>query len=301
MIDAVLSYHASPYTCGVAKFNLRLAKELSVPFVQMGRGHSALHPLYSVKCAEIPDWQFGQFAKPYDLFLHDWPSKTRELEGIRNRRWVNEATRIYAANQVIARQLREMRPDVIEAWCPSTIETPPPRADLTVLTFGMAHKLVLSYFERLRDLLEAHGEQYTILLSTGVHEGTPWDEALEGAARDLRGVFSGPVGRHCTNVEVLGFLSDAALDRAIRAATVCAAFFTPALRANNTTAHAIVERGRPLVTNRDEDSPPMGIDLGYLQMVGMAALRDGLLTPESQPDYSWCSLRTALAEVPCAK
>ena len=145
--------------------------------------------------------------------------------------------------------LRAIRADVQVLPCPSTVETPRPRANTTYLTFGMAHKTtqVLRHYEAFRD---AHaGEEYTILLSVGVHEGSPWDDALESSATALRHIFGEE------RVEVLGFLSDAALDREIRNATACLAFYDPALRANNTTAWAVLERGKTLITNRDEQSP----------------------------------------------
>ena len=244
MIDAVLSYHLSPYGCGTAKWNLRLARELGVPCLPFGR-HTCQHPLISVRAGELPyGWDEMVKGYPqYDLFLHDDPLQSG-CEDL-----LPAAIRVYAANQVIARMTRRWRPDVIEAWCPSTIETPQPRADLTILTFGMAHKLVSPYYKRLRDLLDAHGEPYTILVSTAVHEGHPWDEALQESAAALQRIFG------MERVEMLGFLSDAALDREIRAAWACAAFYMPALRANNTTAWAVLERGRSLVTNCDVDTP----------------------------------------------
>jgi hypothetical protein len=247
MIDCVQSYHTSAYTCGVAKWNLRLARELGVPLLKLGM--PGIRPLISVKPSEIHEWEYPYFKRPYDLILHGWHTPKSERERMRNRRWVNGADRIWTVAPETLDLLQCIRPDVAVLPCPSTVETPRPRGRETYLTFGMAHKTtkVLQHYEAFRD---AHaGEDYTILLSVGVHEGSPWDDALESSATALRHIFG------AERVEVLGFLSDAALHREIERATACVAFYDPALRANNTTAWAVLERGKRLITNRDEQSP----------------------------------------------
>ena len=35
MIDCIAGYHLNPWTCGIAKFNAILAKELDVPVVRL--------------------------------------------------------------------------------------------------------------------------------------------------------------------------------------------------------------------------------------------------------------------------
>lgn len=243
MNDCVQSYHVNPYTCGVAKWNLRLATELGVPFVKLGTSSS--YPLISVKPSEVPPRQYPQFKAPYDLILHGWPPSTTD----RDRRWVMGADRIWTVAPQTAEALSALRPDVAILPCPATITTPRPRAAHTYLTFGMAHKTakVLRHYEAFRD--ELGDQEYTILLSMGVHEGSPWDQTLESSAAALRQIFGED------RVEVLGFLSDAALHREMDACTACVAFYDPAFRANNTTAWAVLERGKRLITNCDACSP----------------------------------------------
>jgi hypothetical protein len=293
-VDAVLSFHINAYTCGVAKWSIRLARELGVPFHDLRYLPHYQRPMVSLKLSEVRHMLWPghgvNVAQPYELFLHDVPDFTNEGD----RCWIQLAERIYAANTVIARAVREsMRTDVIEAWCPSTIETPPKRADLTILTFGMAHKLVSPHYRKLKALLDAHGEPYTVLLSTGVHEGSPWDEALEAATASLGAIFG-------DRLEVLGYLSDAALDREIRRATFCAAFYTPAFRANNTSGWAVVERGTPLITNLDEDSPRVhcyDID----KLTALTLLIGTCWDEHIAPRFGWPILLNSLrAELPCA-
>ena len=57
-------------------------------------------------------------------------------------------------------------------------------------------------------------------------------------------------------MRVLGYLADDALAAELRACDCVALFYDPALRANNTTAWAALDAGKPLVTNTDEYSPP---------------------------------------------
>jgi hypothetical protein len=253
--DAVLSYHVNPYTCGVAKWNLRLANELGIPIRRLNQ--RATHPIVSIKLSEIPKQARVAFAPPYDLILHDdlrWNSymakKTRPW------RWVREAESVWTVTPEMSNALSFLRPDARALPCPSTIETPRPRAATTYLTFGMANKMqkVRRHFEAFRD--QVSGQDYTILLSLGVHEGSPWDDSLESSASVLRQVFG-------DRLEVLGFLSDAAIHREIEAATACVAFYDPAIRANNTTAWAVLERGKRLFTNFD-DASPLEFRLGYV-------------------------------------
>jgi hypothetical protein len=128
MIDAVISLHMNPLTCGVAKWNHALAKRLGVPCLAIGSVEADLtfHPLVSVKPSE-GDWPQGY--KAFDLFLHGIPTIGTPLY---------RPTRIYAANREIADAIRHCRPDVIEAFCPGTVEGDPTRGVYQVLAFGMS-------------------------------------------------------------------------------------------------------------------------------------------------------------------
>jgi hypothetical protein len=57
-----------------------------------------------------------------------------------------------------------MRPDVIEAFAPSTIEGNPTRGTINVLTFGMAHKARLHHerYVKLKALLDDAPTDYTV-------------------------------------------------------------------------------------------------------------------------------------------
>ena len=228
MIDAVLSYHLNPNTCGVARFNQQLAARLGVPCLPLGS--ECQYPLVSVKIAEL---EAGVqvlhpghvLRRPFDLFLHDRSPRINGLAG--------HARRVFYAD---------------ELGCPSTVQGNPHRGAYRVLTFGMAHKLVLPHFEELKVHLEAYEPDYTISLSTAVHEGSPWDTALTESAEAMRAIFG-------DKLRVLGFLADDALAKELQDSDAVAAFFTPALRANNTSYWAAVEAGKPVYTNRDEHSP----------------------------------------------
>lgn len=242
-VDAVLSYHMNPYTCGVAKFNHALAKRLGVSFSSL-RTVTHHHPLVSIKPEELSREAYIDVTLlpvPYDLFLHGVPGASLVPT-------VTRADRVYAANVVIAEAIRSQRPDVITAWCPSTIDGDPTRAVYRVLTFGMAHKLALQHFRKLKVDLDRDHPQYTIEFSTAVHEGSPWDEALTRSVEAMRGIF----GDH---LRVLGYLADDALAKELNDCDAVAVFFEPAFRANNTTAWAVLAAGKTLYTNIDAQSP----------------------------------------------
>lgn len=243
MIGSVLSYHTNSATCGVAKFSQQLAERLRVPFG--GLGALLPSPLLSVKAAELPDWDYYcPHWEPFSLFFHDVPT-------MRDSPTMQRAQAVYAANAVIAAAIRPYRPDVIEAFCPSTLSGNPTRGVYRVLVFGMAHKLALPHFERLKVQLDTEHPDYTIHLSTAVHEGSPWDVGLTESIDAMRGIF----GDH---LRVLGFLGDDALAKELQDCDAVAAFFTPALRSNNTSYFAAVEAGKPVHTNRDDQSPREG-------------------------------------------
>ncbi len=288
MIDAVLSYHTNPYTCGVAKFSHRLARELGVPFGQIGADRTRYqHPLVSVKFSELIDagaTNPNHFLKRFDLFVHDYEPGFAS--------WLTDAERVYAANAIIAGDMvRLLRPDVIEAWCPSTVEGNPTRGTINVLTFGMAHKLQTKRYEKVKALLEATGQDYTVSVSTAVHEGSPWDETAKVSER-LAQIFG-------HRLRTLGYLADDALARELSECSAVALFFEPALRANNTTYWAAIESGLPVITNRDVYSPPGGWDIDELSAWPPPETRANVrgLTRA----YGWNALLEKMQVQPCVK
>jgi hypothetical protein len=226
VIDAVLSYHANPQTCGVTKFNVQLAAQLGVPHDVLRSTIRYRHPLVSIKTSEMADdtadgWWLNKLPlPPYDLLLHDRP------EG-------HLPPRVMYAD---------------ELGCPSTLRGDASRKGVTILAFGMAHKFHLSMFVKLKALLEARHEAYTVCVSSAIHEGSPFDATTATHTDTLRELF----GDH---LRWLGFLADDALAREIREAHAVALFYQPAARANNTTLWAALEAGTPVVTNLDASSP----------------------------------------------
>ena len=229
MIDAVLSVHLNPLTCGTAKFNAQLAARLNVPLDSYDRVYSYQHPLVSIRGNETTLWA-GDDAPPYDLLLHDRVNH-HCVEA-----WTRRARRVFYAD---------------ELGIPATIQGNPHRGGYRVLTFGMAHKLALPHFEQLKTFLDReHGDDYTISLSTAVHEGHPWEGTLQSSAAAMRAIFG-------DKLRVLGFLADDALAKEMQDCDAMAMFFEPAMRANNTSAWAAIVAGKRLFTNLDDDSPSL--------------------------------------------
>jgi hypothetical protein len=254
-MDCVLGYHLNPLSCGIAKFNLALARQMSVPVLSLfdPSAASTRRPLLSIKLSEFT----YNHARDLERFLNERPATQSlrlflhafddtELE----RRMVMEADLVCVGNIELAERLRSLRPDVVEAWCPGAVFDAAPftPTELSVFTFGMAHKVRGEHYRRLDELLQQTGKSYSLYLSTALHEGTTIETAFSSAVESIRQHFTGPV-------HFLGFLSDAAVMHYLRTTTYFAAFFGEGVRANNTSVHTAMQAGAVVVTNMDDRSP----------------------------------------------
>lgn len=254
-MDCILGYHLNPLSCGIAKFNRALADQLGVPVLSLfdPSAASARRPLLSIKLSEFTYNDGRDLERFLDerpatqslrLFLHAYDDT--ELE----KRMITEAEIVYVGNAELASRIRPLRADVVEAWCPGTLVDAEPfeRTELSVFTFGMAHKVRGEYYRKLDELLKRSGKSYSLYLSTALHEGTSIETAFDAAVKNIREAFSGPV-------YFLGFLSDAAVLHYLQNTTYFAAFFPTGVRANNTSVHSAMSAGAVVVTNLDEGSP----------------------------------------------
>jgi hypothetical protein len=249
MIDAVVTHHRDGFRSGVARFNELLAEALGVPLVGLLDAATSA-PLLSFKVGELgraevkrldvlladPAWQ-------PELFLHEFAATPLEL------RLVAAARRVHAGNDEIHGALAGLHGDVTLAWAPSLIAARDalPETELRVFSFGMATKLRLDHFARLRALLDATGRSYAVHLSAAQHATASLREADEMVAR-MEEVFPG-------TLVFLGNLSDVAIVDQLRHATFFAGFFERGVRANNTSVAAAMEHGAVVVTNLDRHSP----------------------------------------------
>jgi hypothetical protein len=208
-------------------------------------------PLLSIKISEFtPDdagvldgWAAGHQGQ-YELFLHAFDSTPIE------QRLIAGAARVYSGNQELSRMLAPLRPDTVELFCPGTLLNPQrfQRTELAVFTFGMAHKIRVPLYERLRELLDATGRGYSVYVSTALHENTSFDGSFVVRFEELQALFG-------SRIYFMGYLSDTAVFNHLLDCTFLAAFFEKGLRANNTTVNAAMECGSAVITNLDEHSP----------------------------------------------
>lgn len=254
-MDCVLGYHLSPLSCGVAKFNTALAAELGVPMLSLfdPSASTARRPLLSIKLSEFNRAHARDLDRWLDerpatqslrLFLHAFDDTALE------HRLIENADIVYVGNKELAQRLRPLCPQVVEAWCPGVLfdALPFDGAEVSVFSFGMAHKIRGEHYRRLETLLLATGRSYCLYLSTALHEGTSVDASFGGAVKGIRSSFAGPV-------HFLGFLSDAAVAHYLKNTTFFAAFFPSGVRANNTSLHTAMTVGAAVITNLDDNSP----------------------------------------------
>jgi glycerol-3-phosphate cytidylyltransferase len=252
---AVLTSHADRYLSGVARFNALLADRLGAFVVSAGSPPDELAGpvLVSVKLADCTERERDSLVEAceslhrrgvaYDVFFHAFDASRAE------RRILRRSRQVFAGNGEIAGRVRTEGADPVTLWCPSLLDgygAIDPSA-FTVFSFGMAHKLQVGYFDRLRSLLEESRRPYQVLVSTAFHEKASFGEigAAEGRMKTAFG----------ERAHLLGFLSDDAVRYFLARAELFCAFYPGGVRANNTTAFAALEAGVPLLTNLDDRSP----------------------------------------------
>lgn len=254
--DCVLGYHMNPMTCGIAKFNFLLAEHLGVPFLSTFDPVSTRYQngLLSIKVTEYSVADRLRFAKWLDgmegerkrfgLFLHGLDGS--ELES----RLIRAASPVYAGNGELFEKLSKVHADVRSLWCPATAMSSEemPSTEISVFSFGMAHKVKAEKYMKLKALLDNTGASYAIYVSTALHEGTSFDDSFGEAFSEMREIFEGAA-------YFLGYLSDQAVYTWLRRSTYFAAFFDSGVRANNTSVLSAMNAGTAVITNLDALSP----------------------------------------------
>jgi hypothetical protein len=250
MFDAVVSYHLNAHTCGVARFNRDLAQTLGIPLVGIRDAfwRSARHPLVSIKKSEIADedgeWLLGSINEPFSLILHSFEHSPFELS------LLVRASRILALNEEIGEFVKVIRPDVRVGFAPglAVLGTEYERTDISLITFGMAHKIQPARYAKAGQLLERSGKTFRLEISSALHEGTQFDDSFFDVHEEIAASFGG-------NVSFLGFLADAEVSRRLNSADVMLAFFPSGVRENNSSVMGAMNHGLAVVTNLDDHSP----------------------------------------------
>ncbi len=137
-------------------------------------------PLLSFKVSELKADELAALTTlvvskpfPWELFLHVYEGHDLEAE------LVFGASRVHCGNHEVFEQVKELNPDAQILWSPGLIldERPFAETDISVFSFGMAHKIRIDLFQRLRDLLDASGRSYAVYVSAANHETTRMKDA----------------------------------------------------------------------------------------------------------------------------
>lgn len=248
----IVSYHTNPYTCGVARFNRSLAQSLGIDVVSVSEFISGLVelPLLSLKLEEIPAQTaqelFDRLSAPgvrFDIFLHG--IQDSELE----HRFLLGARKVFVASSDHSDEIRSIRHDVVTLYAPGVVPTGEKKSfNLSLLTFGMAHKIRADGYRKLGQILRTDRRSVQLEISTALHEGTSFSEEFFSVNTDISEAFRG-------NVRFLGFLADAEVSRRLSEADALVAFFPAGVRENNTTVLSAMAHGCAVVTNVDHYSP----------------------------------------------
>jgi glycosyltransferase involved in cell wall biosynthesis len=250
MFDAVISYHLNAHTCGVARFNRDLARTLGVPLSGMREVdlRGLKHPIISIKKSEIVDTDGEQLLKvlkgPFSLILHSFEHSQFEVS------LIERAYRVLALNEEIRGLVKSIRPDVRVGFAPglSVLGNEFDVVELSLITFGMAHKIHPARYAKAGKLLERSGKTFRLEISSALHEGTQFDDSFFDVHEEIAGSFGG-------NVSFLGFLADAEVSRRLAAADAMLAFFPGGVRENNSSVIGAMNHGLAVITNLDSLSP----------------------------------------------
>lgn len=248
----IVSYHTNPYTCGVARFNQSLAQTLGIDVVSVSEFISDVYdlPLLSLKLEEMPEQTaqelfdlLSERGIRFDLFLHGVQGS--ELE----HRFLSGARKVFVASADHSDDIRLIRHDVVALFAPGALPTDDNKSfNLTLLTFGMAHKIRADGYRKLGQILRTDHRSVQLEISTALHEGTSFSEEFFSVNTDISEAFEG-------NVRFLGFLADIEVSRLMRAADALVAFFPAGVRENNTTVLSAMSHGCAVITNVDHLSP----------------------------------------------
>jgi hypothetical protein len=252
-IDAVVTHHRDGFRSGVARFNELLAEHLDVPLLGMVDADLGTRdaPLLSFKVSELGAAERAALEDLIrqrnwygSIYLHEVCGD--ELE----RRLIEAATIVYCGNHEIHRAVRDRNARALIVWTPGLIVDNRvfQPAEISIFSFGMAHKIRTDLFTRLRELLDRSGRTYTVFVSAANHETT--------SISDARLVFEELHDVYPRGFYFLGNLSDVAVFNYLQGTTFFSAFFERGVRANNTSVASAMELGAVVITNLDEHSPP---------------------------------------------
>jgi hypothetical protein len=251
-LDAVVTHHRDGFRSGVARFNELLAERLELPLVGLDEleERDPACPLLSFKLGELGADPAAALARwlqrepRYELFLHDYRGSVGERD------LVAGARHVHCGNAEIEAAIGGIARSADALWTPGLVlddRTFRP-SELSVFSFGMAHKLRTDMFRRLRSLLDASGRSYVLYVSAANHE--------TASLRDSEIVFEEMHEVFPEELYFLGNLSDVAVFNYLVSTTFYAAFFPTGVRGNNTSVASALERGAIVITNLDEHSPP---------------------------------------------
>ncbi len=256
MFDSILGYYMNPLASGIAKFNTLLGEKMNVPYLSFfsQEASSFKCPILSFKVCELDGYELERLSHWIDhsrangnrfaFYFHHFSDSQFEWKVVKNADW------IFCSNQEIYQIVQAHNPNCFSLCCPSTLvdERDFPQSSLTVLTFGMAHKIRARRYLKLKELLEDTGLDYSIYMSTAMHDSANFSEALKVVSEEMREIFG-------DSIYAMGYLSDVAIYNYLRKCDYLAAFFENGLRANNTTVNAALQNGSAVITNLDSFSP----------------------------------------------
>lgn len=255
MYKAIISTHTNTVQSGVAKFGKLLSDQLSLPYLSIkeyldeNTKGKVLVSIKIVDCINIENEILEALVNKlkggikFDIFFHSFHGFDIEHD------LINISERVFCANREITHALDGIDKPIKSLWCPPLVDNIGLTSgnELTLFSFGMAHKIQTRYFKTLKTILDATKKNYSIYISTAFHEKAGLGD-FQKVKDELKDCFS-------ERIQFLGFLSDPAVNYFLKQTDIFIAFFDKGARDNNTSLLAAMSQGTAVLTNIDEFSP----------------------------------------------
>lgn len=249
----VVGYHTNPATCGVARFNKGLAESLDIEVVPLSTWlclKEKSEYILSIKPTELNH-------EDLDILLRALVNKTFQSSAVILHEYMGSqldvqlakhAENCIAVDDVIASSARSVNPLVKTGFAPGMEQIKVgPTTDVTLVSMGMAHKINLTGYKKLSQVIQDDCRRFQLRLAAAVHEGYDVAEAFESIPKEVGRSWEG-------ELFFLGFISDKLMSQELNLSQAAVLFGQYGARQSSSSILGAMVHGTPVITALDSNS-----------------------------------------------